>query len=91
MRLPPFAYARASTVDEALDLLREGGDEAKLLAGGQSLVPVLAYRLFRPSHSSTSTASPASTASPSRTASSRSALPSGMRGWSGPGCTARMS
>lgn len=50
MRLPPFAYARASTVDEALDLLREGGDEAKLLAGGQSLVPVLAYRLVHPSH-----------------------------------------
>ena len=31
-------------------LLGEAGDEAKLLAGGQSLVPVLAYRLFRPTH-----------------------------------------
>jgi CO/xanthine dehydrogenase FAD-binding subunit len=48
MRLPPFAYARAQTVEEALDLLAEAGGEAKLLAGGQSLVPVLAYRLFRP-------------------------------------------
>jgi len=50
MKLPPFAYARAKTVDEALELLREAGGEAKLLAGGQSLVPVLAYRLMRPSH-----------------------------------------
>jgi carbon-monoxide dehydrogenase medium subunit/6-hydroxypseudooxynicotine dehydrogenase subunit alpha len=46
--LPPFAYARARTVEEALELLAEAGGEAKLLAGGQSLVPVLAYRLFRP-------------------------------------------
>ena len=50
MKLPPFAYARAGSVDEALELLAEGGGEAKLLAGGQSLVPVLAYRLVRPTH-----------------------------------------
>lgn len=50
MKLPPFAYARAQTVVEALELLREAGSDAKLLAGGQSLVPLLAYRLFRPSH-----------------------------------------
>lgn len=50
MKLPPFAYARARTVDEALELLSEAGGEAKLLAGGQSLVPVLAYRLFHPTH-----------------------------------------
>ena len=50
MKLPPFAYARARTVEEALALLGEGGSEAKLLAGGQSLVPVLAYRLFRPAY-----------------------------------------
>jgi CO/xanthine dehydrogenase FAD-binding subunit len=48
MKLPPFAYARAGSVEEAVELLAEGGGEAKLLAGGQSLVPVLAYRLFRP-------------------------------------------
>jgi CO/xanthine dehydrogenase FAD-binding subunit len=50
VKAPPFAYARAGTVDEALELLADAGDEAKLLAGGQSLVPVLAYRLVRPSH-----------------------------------------
>jgi len=48
MKLPPFAYARAGSVDEALELLADAGGDAKLLAGGQSLVPVLAYRLFRP-------------------------------------------
>ena len=50
MKLPPFAYARAGSVEEALELLGEGGGEVKLLAGGQSLVPVLAYRLVRPTH-----------------------------------------
>jgi CO/xanthine dehydrogenase FAD-binding subunit len=48
VKSPPFAYARAGSVDEALALLGEGGGDAKLLAGGQSLVPVLAYRLVRP-------------------------------------------
>ena len=50
MKFPPFAYARARTVDDALELLAEATGEAKLLAGGQSLLPVLAYRLFRPTH-----------------------------------------
>jgi CO/xanthine dehydrogenase FAD-binding subunit len=44
----PFAYARAESVEEALALLGEAGGDAKLLAGGQSLVPMLAYRLVRP-------------------------------------------
>ena len=48
MKLAPFAYARAQSVEEALALLAEHGSEAKLVAGGQSLVPVLAYRLVRP-------------------------------------------
>ena len=48
MKAPPFAYARAGSVEEALVLLGEAGGDAKLLAGGQSLVPVLAYRLVRP-------------------------------------------
>jgi carbon-monoxide dehydrogenase medium subunit/6-hydroxypseudooxynicotine dehydrogenase subunit alpha len=48
--MPAFAYARAHDVDEAVALLSEAGDEAKLLAGGQSLLPVLAFRLFRPTH-----------------------------------------
>jgi carbon-monoxide dehydrogenase medium subunit/6-hydroxypseudooxynicotine dehydrogenase subunit alpha len=50
VKAPPFAYARAETSDEALELLTSAGDDAKLLAGGQSLVPLLAYRLARPSH-----------------------------------------
>jgi len=45
---PPFAYHRARSVDEALALLAEHGDEAKVLAGGQSLVPLLNFRLARP-------------------------------------------
>jgi carbon-monoxide dehydrogenase medium subunit/6-hydroxypseudooxynicotine dehydrogenase subunit alpha len=47
---PPFAYARAESVEEALALLGEAGEDAKPLAGGQSLMPLLAYRLLRPSH-----------------------------------------
>jgi carbon-monoxide dehydrogenase medium subunit len=45
---PPFDYAAPSTVEEAVAALAEHGDEAKLLAGGQSLVPLLAFRLARP-------------------------------------------
>src|SRR5438445_548818 len=44
----PFDYVAAETLEEALGLLREHGDEAKVLAGGQSLVPMLNYRLARP-------------------------------------------
>jgi carbon-monoxide dehydrogenase medium subunit/6-hydroxypseudooxynicotine dehydrogenase subunit alpha len=47
---PPFAYARATSAEDALGLLAEAGDDAKVLAGGQSLLPLLAYRLIRPSH-----------------------------------------
>jgi carbon-monoxide dehydrogenase medium subunit len=47
---PPFAYSAPDTLDEALDLLAELGDEAKVIAGGQSLMPMLAMRLARPSH-----------------------------------------
>jgi CO/xanthine dehydrogenase FAD-binding subunit len=48
MKAPPFEYARAASVDEACELLRRHGDEAKLIAGGQSLVPMMAMRLMRP-------------------------------------------
>src|SRR5215470_13215633 len=44
----PFQYAAPETLDDALSLLREHGDEAKILAGGQSLIPILHYRLARP-------------------------------------------
>jgi carbon-monoxide dehydrogenase medium subunit len=43
-----FDYVRPSTVDEALTALRDAGDEAKVLAGGQSLVPVLRLRMAAP-------------------------------------------
>src|SRR5690349_22904668 len=48
MKLPPFAYEAPSTVAEAVGLLVETGDEASGLAGGQSLIPLLALRLARP-------------------------------------------
>jgi CO/xanthine dehydrogenase FAD-binding subunit len=43
----PFLYQRPQSLDEALALLREHGDDAKVLAGGQSLVPLLNMRLAR--------------------------------------------
>jgi len=43
-----FEYVRPESLDEALAALAEGGDEAKVLAGGQSLVPALNMRLLRP-------------------------------------------
>src|SRR5437773_2151935 len=48
MKAAPFEYARAASVAEACELLRRHGDSAKLLAGGQSLVPMMAMRLVRP-------------------------------------------
>jgi CO/xanthine dehydrogenase FAD-binding subunit len=48
MKPAPFLYERPETVEEAVSLLREHGDEAKVLAGGQSLVPLLNLRLTRP-------------------------------------------
>ena len=43
-----FDYARAGSADEALSLLAEHGDEAKLLAGGHSLLPLMKLRLASP-------------------------------------------
>jgi carbon-monoxide dehydrogenase medium subunit len=45
MKAAPFAYEAPTTPDEAVGILAEHGDEAKVLAGGQSLVPMLALRL----------------------------------------------
>jgi CO/xanthine dehydrogenase FAD-binding subunit len=45
---PPFEYSAPESVEEVLALLAEHGDDAKLLAGGQSLVPLLNIRLARP-------------------------------------------
>ena len=49
MKPAPFAYHRAHSVGEAVALLVELGDEAKILAGGLSLVPMMNFRLARPS------------------------------------------
>ena len=44
-----FDYVRPASVDEAVTALAEGGEDAKILAGGQSLIPVLRLRLAAPS------------------------------------------
>ena len=44
-----FDYERASSLDEALSLLAEGGEDARPLAGGHSLLPLMRLRLARPS------------------------------------------
>jgi carbon-monoxide dehydrogenase medium subunit len=48
MKLPPVDYQAPDTVSEALELLAEHQDEASVLAGGQSLIPLLALRLAHP-------------------------------------------
>ena len=45
---PAFTYERAGSVDEALALLAQHGDEAKVLAGGHSLLPMMKLRLASP-------------------------------------------
>ena len=49
MKLPPFDYACPATLAEAVSLLASRGGEAKALAGGQSLMPMMAFRLAAPS------------------------------------------
>lgn len=48
MKAAPFDYIRADSIEHALALLDENGGDAKLIAGGQSLVPMMAMRLARP-------------------------------------------
>ena len=48
MKPAPFEYLAADTLDQAVALLQDRGAEAKLLAGGQSLVPLMNLRLARP-------------------------------------------
>ena len=50
MKSAPFTYAAPSTIDEAITLLAEHGDTVKLLAGGQSLMPMMNLRLARPQY-----------------------------------------
>ena len=49
MKPPPFEYHKAYTPAEVVTLLSELGDEAKILAGGQSLTPMMNFRLAHPS------------------------------------------
>ena len=48
MKLPPFDYACPTTLPEAVQLLATSNGDAKAIAGGQSLVPMLAFRLAQP-------------------------------------------
>ena len=48
MKAPPFGYVKARALGQVFDLLDQHGDEAKILAGGQSLIPSLNLRLSRP-------------------------------------------
>ncbi len=47
---PSFEYLRPKTVSEAIGLLQQHGDEAKILSGGQSLIPMMKLRLARPGY-----------------------------------------
>ncbi len=48
MKPAPFKYLAPETVEDALNLLSQHGDDAKLLAGGQSLIPTMNFRLAEP-------------------------------------------
>jgi len=50
MKPAKFDYHNPTTLDEALRLLAQFGDQARPLAGGQSLVPLMNFRLIRPAH-----------------------------------------
>jgi len=47
---PAFEYLRPQTVPEAVAMLQKHGDEAKILSGGQSLIPMMKLRLARPAY-----------------------------------------
>jgi aerobic carbon-monoxide dehydrogenase medium subunit len=49
MKLPPFEYACPTTINEAVSLLASHNGDAKALAGGQSLMPMMAFRIAQPS------------------------------------------
>lgn len=49
MKSPGFDYVRPSTIEEVFELLKEHGDEARILAGGQTLLATLNMRLSEPS------------------------------------------
>lgn len=47
---PAFEYLRPSTIPEAIGFLQQFGDDAKILSGGQSLIPMMKFRLARPAY-----------------------------------------
>ncbi|MGC2112857.1 MAG: xanthine dehydrogenase family protein subunit M [Candidatus Korobacteraceae bacterium] len=47
---PAFEYLRANTIPEAIALLQQYGDDAKILSGGQSLIPMMKFRIARPAY-----------------------------------------
>jgi carbon-monoxide dehydrogenase medium subunit len=47
---PPFEYLRPKTIPEALAFLKQHGESAKILSGGQSLIPMMKLRLARPAY-----------------------------------------
>jgi aerobic carbon-monoxide dehydrogenase medium subunit len=49
MKMPPFAFAKAQDLPELFRLWKDAGDDARLLAGGQTLLATLAFRLSEPS------------------------------------------
>ena len=49
MKPPPFEYLAADSVDAAVQALADSGGDGKIIAGGQSLLPMLNFRLLRPS------------------------------------------
>ena len=48
MYAAPFSYHRAASLQEAVKLLQELGEEARVIAGGQSLIPLMKMRMARP-------------------------------------------
>ena len=48
MYAAPFSYHRAGSIQEAIKLLRELGEDARVIAGGQSLIPLMKMRMTRP-------------------------------------------
>ncbi|HEX4330458.1 MAG TPA: FAD binding domain-containing protein, partial [Burkholderiales bacterium] len=48
MKPAPFRYAAAQSLEHALTLKAEAGEEARFLAGGQSLIPAMNFRLAQP-------------------------------------------
>src|SRR5215831_6144349 len=47
---PAFEYLRPKTISEAIAFLQQYGDDAKILSGGQSLIPMMKFRLARPAY-----------------------------------------